>query len=338
MLTASATTRRSTKNPHGSNLPLFTTPICGLFCPPNQRLRHPFPTGITVINQNMCLPESKLSRQEKIDLLNERVVKITAKEVQKAKQAGRKLAPEFVYAQQKMTTLTAGSPVYQLRSSVLVYAYAIGTALLILKGATMLHPLTTALCVLTMFLGYDFYSGVLHVVLDHPDNIALPILGQPCLEFQWHHAIPDDLVRKDFVDVCGDLNVVVMILAAINLYLLDLNSGVAMVIGGLKLWMAYFGQFSHKSAHAFGPARGGFATWLQKYGFMISCKDHMSHHKPPYDVDFCLIGFCNPAIDALRSLTTNNAAWLSLFFVWSILDLVGYVKLVEEASKVLQIA
>lgn len=34
-------------------------------------------------------------------------------------------------------------------------------------------------------------SGVLHVVLDHPANIALPFFGQACLEFQWHHHIPD---------------------------------------------------------------------------------------------------------------------------------------------------
>lgn len=288
----------------------------------------------------MCLPNDNapLSRQDKIDLLNERVVKITQKAVKEAKDAGKPLGPEFVHAQMKMTTLTAGAPVYQLRSAVLVYMYAIGTALLIMKGASMLHPITTLLCLLTMFVGYDFYSGILHVVLDHPDNIALPVLGQPCLEFQWHHAIPDDIVRKDFVDVCGDLNVVVLILAAINLYLLDLNSGVAMVIGGLKLWMAYYGQFSHKSAHAFGTARDVVANWMQKNGLMISPKDHMAHHKPPHDIDFCLIGLCNPIIDGMRAVTTNNVAWLSLFFVWSIFDLTGYVKIVEETANLLQVA
>ena len=102
--------------------------------------------------------------------------------------------------------------------------------------------------------------------------------------------------------------------------------------------MAYFGQFSHKSAHAYGSARTKFATWLQKMGFMISAKDHMAHHKPPHDIDFCLIGLCNPIIDAMRSLTTNNVAWLSLFFVWSIFDLVGYVKIVEETARFLQFA
>ena len=97
----------------------------------------------------MCKPEIHkpvLTRQEKIDLLNDRVVKITEKEIRQAKEAGKPLAPEFVYAQQKMTTLTAGSPVYQLRSGIMVYIYAVGATLFILKGASMLHPLTTFLC------------------------------------------------------------------------------------------------------------------------------------------------------------------------------------------------
>lgn len=288
----------------------------------------------------MCKADESLAltRQQKVDLLNERVVKITEKAVKDAKDTGKPLPLEFVHAQMKMTPLTAGAPVYQLRSAPLVCMYAFGAGVLILKGATMIHPITTFLCLVTMFIGYDFYSGVLHVVLDHPSNIALPVLGQPCLEFQWHHAIPDDIVRKGFVDVCGDLNVVVLILAAINLYLLDLDSGVAMVIGGMKLWMAYYGQFSHKSAHAFGKSRDAVADFLQKNGFMITPKEHMAHHKPPHDIDFCLIGLCNPIIDGLRSLTTNNVAWLTLFFFWSIFDLVGYVKIVEQAAQTLQIA
>merc|ERR1712125_183636 len=133
-------------------------------------------------------------------------------------------------AQQPMTTLVAGTPVYQMRCAAMVYFYALATGILIACGIAKISLLATAMSVAIMFLGY-LYSGVLHVVLDHPDNISLPVLGQPCLEFQWHHAIPDDLVRKDFVDVCGDLNTVVLILAIINCLLLDIQkaSGVAMV-------------------------------------------------------------------------------------------------------------
>ena len=274
------------------------------------------------------------TRQQKIDLLNARVQKITTKAIQESKESGEPLALEFVHAQKQMTTLTAGFPVYQLRSALLVYIYAIGAACLIIRGALMIHPLITAMCVITMLVGYDFYSGILHVVFDHPDNISIPILGQPCLEFQWHHAIPYDIVQKDFVDVCGDLNIAVMILIPLYCTTLDVNNGVAMVMGGLKLWMAYFGQFSHKSAHVHGSTQ---AMWLQKCGLMISPKEHKAYHKPPHDIDFCLIGVCNPLIDALRRVTTHNGIWVSLFCFWSIFDLACYVRVVDAIAQFLQI-
>jgi hypothetical protein len=284
---------------------------------------------------NPSIKNAPPTRQQKIDLLNARVQTITKKAIQEAKESGEPLALEFVHAQKQMTTLTAGFPVYQLRSALVVYIYAIFSTCLIIKGALMIHPLTTAMCVLTMVVGYDFYSGILHVVFDHPSNISIPVLGQPCLEFQWHHAIPYDIVQKDFVDVCGDLNLAVMILTPIYCAMLDLNNGVAMVIVGLKLWMAYFGQFSHKSAHVtYGST---WAKWLQNHGLMISTKEHKAHHKPPHDLDFCLIGVCNPIIDALRTLTTNNRIWVSLFCIWSVFDLVGYVKVVDALAHFFQI-
>lgn len=270
-------------------------------------------------------------RKRQIDALNDRVEKLTQLAIANSKKSGKPLDPEYVYAQQSMTTLVAGKPVYQMRSAVMVYLYSLSTFVLIAYGISKLSLFATALSLAIIFLGYDLYSGVLHVVLDHPDNIGLPILGQPCLEFQWHHAIPDDLVKKDFVDVCGDLNVVALILCVINCILLDIQkaSGVAMVIGGMKLWMAYFGQFSHRSAHSFGRSNPAIADWLQKYGFMISPKAHLSHHKPPHDSDFCLIGICNPIIEVMRAITTNRTVWLAMFLVWSVFDVVAYVMFVE---------
>lgn len=174
------------------------------------------------------------------------------------------------------------------------------------------------------------FVGVLHVVLDHPGNIPLPVLGQPCLEFQWHHRIPDDIVRKDFVDVVGDLNVVCGILCGIH-YAYSANMGtdaVAMQLTGLKLWMAYFGQFSHRSAHTASKLHP-IPKALQQCGVMISVKDHKSHHTPPHDTDFCLIGVMNPIVALARRITTSNALWLTVFFAMSIFD----IKAVASLSK-----
>jgi len=290
-------------------------------------------------NKSTKLLSWKEERQQQIDALNDRVKNLTQQAIATSKSSGKPLALEYVHAQQPMTTLVAGTPVYQLRSAIVVYVYSCLSVVLVLVGMIQLSITTSVLSIITIFIGYDLYSGILHVVLDHPSNIALPILGQPCLEFQWHHAIPDDLVRKSFIDVCGDLNVVVLIVIGINLCLLDLEkpSGVAFVIGGMKLFMAYFGQFSHMSAHAFSKSRKSksMAVWLQKYGFMISPKEHMAHHKPPHDLDFCLIGLCNPIIDLLRKITTNNMIWLIVFLIWTIFDIYVYVKLIEGVTSIM---
>lgn len=272
------------------------------------------------------------ARALKIAKLNERVKVLTARAVARSQANGTKLEPEFEHAQHAMTVVTAGYPIYQLRYAPLVYAYTLIAASFFVCGASQLHPLVSLACVGAMFLCYDIYSGITHVVFDHPDNIALPILGQPCLEFQWHHSIPDDLVRKDFVDVCGDLNTVMAIVIAINLCLLPLDSGVGLLLGGLKIFMAYFGQFSHRSAHSVGKSLGPVAKQLQQMGIMVSTKDHISHHQPPYDVDFCLIGPCNVLIDGMRKVTQCNALWMSLFLLWSIFDVYALTHAVEKAA------
>jgi ubiquitin-conjugating enzyme E2 variant len=304
-------------------------------------------TTIPTTTNNNTNKKKKSQRELLIDKLNERVVKITQKEIEKHQQQQQQspnasittLAPEFIYAQTPMTTFTAGYPIYQLRSQYLVFSY---TAFMIITisylSTQVLHPLVSLLCILTMFIGYDLYSGILHVVFDHPSNIAIPILGQPCLEFQWHHSIPDDIVRKSFIDVCGDLNVVILIVMIINLYLLPITTNpIALYLGALKLGMAYFGQFSHRSAHSVGKSLPKISKLLQQYGIMISQKDHMDHHTPPYSIDYCLIGVCNPIIDALRKVTTSNTIWLSVFLVWSVWDLYLLTQLVTHVVTYLQL-
>ena len=133
----------------------------------------------------------KEERQQQIDALNDRVQKLTKVAItnhSKKQQPGgaankhkqpQTLALEYVHAQQPMTTLVAGAPVYQMRSATMVYLYCVSSAVLILWGMTKNSFFATALSMATIFVGYDLYSGVLHVVLDHPSNIALPIWDNP---------------------------------------------------------------------------------------------------------------------------------------------------------------
>jgi hypothetical protein len=58
-----------------------------------------------------------------------------------------------------------------------------------------------------MYVYLDFYGGLLHFVLDDADNLKLPIISPGCLEFQWHHNIPQDITSQPFSEVAGALNV-----------------------------------------------------------------------------------------------------------------------------------
>ena len=145
-------------------------------------------------------------RKGEIDVLNARVDAIVEKYVKEGSHSVNPVntagtAPEILYI------LRTRSSVYKSRSISLPPFIALSSCLTLLYFL-FTHPLSCLCSIATMFLYYDFFSGVLHIVLDEPTFIGLPILGEPCLEFQWHHHIPDDLTQKSFLEVCGDLNLV----------------------------------------------------------------------------------------------------------------------------------
>lgn len=267
-------------------------------------------------------------RDEKLERLNEIVRrKLKAAVVAANLKDAPPLPAEFAAAQRKMSILTSGAPIYVRRSSTLVILYSTIAAVCLASAVSRIGFGPTLLCAVVMFFGYDIYSGVLHIVLDCPRNIDLPLLGQPCLEFQWHHHIPDDIVRKDFFDVLGDLNVVVAILCGFH-FCWSTGFGadpIALALTCFKLYMAYFGQYSHRSAH--GAKTDPVARWLQKAGIMISKRDHHSHHKEPHNKDFCLIGSCNFIMDAAYSIAGRfDKLWLVIFVLWTLLDVVVFAK------------
>lgn len=239
-----------------------------------------------------------------------------------AGEAAAPLGPEFLAVKRPMSALRAGVPVYVKRSRAMVWGFSALALAMLVKGSMVAGLSTVLVCMLVMFLAYDMYSGVLHIVLDCPANISLPLLGQACLEFQWHHHIPTDIVRKPFIEVCGDLNVAAVIMCSIHvLWSSQMGSqAVPLILGSLKLFMAYFGQFSHRTAHDF-KCTSPFAKGLQRVGLMISQQAHKAHHKPPHDMDYCLVGVCNRPMDALRKAIRNDHVWLVIFGLWTVLDI-----------------
>jgi palmitoyl-[glycerolipid] 3-(E)-desaturase len=154
------------------------------------------------------------------------------------------------------------------------------------------------------FFLYDVFSGLLHICLDNPNFIAFPIIGDSCLEFQWHHHIPTDITSKSFFEVCGDLNAsVVYALAMIfSPYAFAIRTKTAVILAIGKLLMAYFGQFCHRMSHTPAPKRGVVVQFLQGVGIMIPAKEHGIHHQT-YDSNFCIgSGIWNPFLSWVLKL------------------------------------
>lgn len=203
---------------------------------------------------------------------------------------------------------------------------ALGCYLLTLGGVA-----GVLLGLVPMYLCYDFYSGVLHVNLDDERNLCglkSIILFQGCLEFQWHHAIPFDISRKDYLACCADLNVVVLVNAAANLAVMGLYRGPGACLVGLKLLFAYFGQYCHRSAHTPKHKRPALASALMRMQIMTPQEVHLNHHRPPHDQNFCLVGKCDPIVNGLLYLLgRNDWVWFSMWLFLTIFD----VALVHKA-------
>ena len=172
---------------------------------------------------------------------------------------------------------------------------------------------------------YDIFSGMLHIVLDNPEFIEMPILGQPCLEFQWHHHIPYDIATKTLLSSCADLNLTIILLLALYVILpmpFQYRSTTALSLVGTKTLMAYFGQFCHKMSHTYAHKRPQWVSYLQECGIMVTPRMHNVHHHH-HDKHFCIgSGIFNPMLDyVLENVTRNKFVWLAIFSICVVVDI-----------------
>jgi hypothetical protein len=253
---------------------------------------------------------------EDITRLNGRVaekVALYVKEKAENIPTKREVAPEIEYML-KNTSLR----IYKHRSIAVPILIALGCSCTLFYH---LHssPIMTFSTIIIMFLYYDFFSGVLHLVLDEPKFIGMPLIGDACLEFQWHHHLSDDLTQKSFLEVCGDLNLVCVIIAVKDLVIFRNLNPASLCLLSAKLLMAYFGQLCHTMSHTPKKNRPYWVIALQDRGLMISSRDHMTHHMN-HDDNFCIgSGIFNPALRGIHSVG-NRWFWLYLFLTLGIID------------------
>lgn len=200
--------------------------------------------------------------------------------------------------------------VFKKRSYPLLYFYWSIVLVGLLRGPSI--PFILGALVLT-YMYMELYGAVLHIVLDNPTFLNLPVIGEPCLEFQMHHFIPHEITVRKYADICGDLNVIVSILFAIHMLLYDgLKDGRVMCVVAAGGANAYFGQWAHRQAHMLPNARHPVAVKLQEWGVMVSPDLHRAHHRT-YDRGFAILaGWSECIMTPLFSLI-SQWIWLALF-------------------------
>lgn len=246
---------------------------------------------------------------EEIDKLNLLVQNKVEQFVAKSNKSGS-LSPEI-------EAVISGRKVYKRRLTWLPITLFFYSLYLIIQNVDSIA--TLIITGLIQFIWYDFFSGILHIILDNPEFINFPLIGPACLEFQWHHHIPLDLASKSFLETCGDLNLVMTLLLAFYSFPFigfNYTNKTAFCLIGFKVLMAYFGQLCHCMSHTPKHHRPHWVIFLQDKGLMISSKDHMKHHQT-YDDNFCIgSGICNPFLSwLLKKLPSNKYFWLILFGV-----------------------
>jgi hypothetical protein len=174
----------------------------------------------------------------------------------------------------------------------------------------------------------DFYSGILHIVLDEPENQNLIIIGSYAKLFQEHHIYPYIIYKKiklleQLLEV--KLLSVVCFIWAIIIGLYD-NHIYEYTLNVLIITLySIYGQWNHRNSHI--PNNNNIFYKLCCYfKLSITQNEHNKHHKT-YDNNFSITtGWSNSIINYLYSKIKNRFFYLFIFTLMTIyLGKISYI-------------
>jgi ubiquitin-conjugating enzyme E2 variant len=148
----------------------------------------------------------------------------------------------------------------------------------------------------------DFGSGIVHWAADTWGRESLPIVGRRFLRpFRIHHVNPRDILRRDFVDLNGDVALLTCpIFAAAWAMPLSSEAG---RLAALLLFACAAAALPTNQVHqwAHRPDPPALVAWLQRCGLILDRARHARHHTPPFVSNYCIAtGWCNGLLDRLE--------------------------------------
>jgi hypothetical protein len=149
--------------------------------------------------------------------------------------------------------------------------------------------------------GADFVSGLVHWAADTWGRETLPVIGRRLLRpFRVHHVNPDDFLRRRFLDVNGDVALIVIpFLLVMVLFPLDREWGRSALVFWFGFCLVGFPTNQvHQWAHMRKPP--AVVRRLQRMGIILSRSEHQRHHVAPFAQHYCIAtGWCNRPLTAI---------------------------------------
>ncbi|TFJ81437.1 hypothetical protein NSK_007398 [Nannochloropsis salina CCMP1776] len=219
-----------------------------------------------------------------------------------------------------------GATVFKHRIWPLMYIYWAYTVYGILTGPSLAFALGAF--VLT-YLYIDLYGAVLHIVLDNPNFLKLPLIGEACLEFQFHHIIPHEITVREFRHIAADLNGIIGLEYGVNLILFNgLTDPAYRCVACCAVLNAYLGQLAHRQAHMRPEKRDAVVAVLQDLGLMVTPDTHRRHHKT-YDQGFPILsGWSDAPVTFLyQYVVPSQWVWLAMFVLLTFGGIAGLIRL-----------
>lgn len=142
----------------------------------------------------------------------------------------------------------------------------------------------------------DFGTGVYHWSVDNYGNAKTPIVGSQIEAFQGHHEEPWTITYRDFCNNCHPTCLAT--LPAVALFTLAPLSASVRLWGVLACLGIAFCQEFHKWSHTLRSQCHPLVNRLQSWGVLVARKAHLTHHKPPFETNYCIVtGHMNPVLD-----------------------------------------
>jgi len=166
----------------------------------------------------------------------------------------------------------------------------------------------------------DLFSGLLHVCLDNPNFVNMPLIGPQCQSFQTHHDSPTRMVQVPWFGYLSEHHAMVAVVL-----LCGLGNRKNRPLRVFLLYSAIMSDLmmaSHRWSHVHPSKVPAVVSTLSKMGILMPIKMHSYHHVT-YDCNFCIFtGWFNPLLNLCTKVVhPYSRVWLVALFAYCFVPL-----------------